>query len=64
MSTIVGHEKAVLEALEPEACYERIDAACRISTAISMRRIADFLAGSVRNEDAVQYAMRELNIRR
>jgi hypothetical protein len=29
-----------------------------------MKRIADFLAGTPRNEDAIQYAVRELNVRR
>lgn len=49
MSTIEEYEVAVQQALEPEARYERIEAACRISTAISLKRIADFMCSSSRN---------------
>lgn len=64
MSTIIEWEKAVKAQLEPLARETHISTAITLSTAISLKRIADFICGGKDHEgadrlDVVQYLARE-----
>lgn len=49
--------------MEPEANITAVDPASRaqLSIAISLKRIADFVAGSARNADVVEYLSRQFH---
>jgi hypothetical protein len=64
MQSMALSDKEFIKLMEPACDGLPLDFAARLSLAISLKRIADYLAGSTHTEDVVQYAMRELNIRR